>query len=270
MLSLANIDAVVILTPIHLNSTVTIAALLAGRHVFVEKPTATSLEEIEQIIQLEAEAGKKVFVLEQLRYDDQLTTLKGVLDEGRIGRVVSYELANHGKIDDGENSAGGYGHTTWRINPEFPLGPLFDGGVHTITRLTYLFSRPASVYALGTQIRAGFGEYDHILMTFAHPRGVHGTVSFADYLDGDNNYFLIRGTKGTISVSPTQLSISGEQPDVVELPASDRSLNMWQHVSAWFSDRQAPIFEASDSVDDIATLVAVDESLRARTQVDLA
>jgi predicted dehydrogenase len=53
MLKLDYIDAIVVLTPIQLNALVTTEALRADKYVFVEKPVATSLDEVEQIIDLE-------------------------------------------------------------------------------------------------------------------------------------------------------------------------------------------------------------------------
>ena len=211
MLRLNYLDAIVVLTPIQLNASVTIEALRADKYVFVEKPVATRIDVVKQIIELEKKKQKKVFVLEQIRYNENLIKLKQILDEGKIGSVVSYERVNHGRIDEGKNNLGGFGNTDWRINPGFPLGSLFDGGIHTIAQLSYLFSKPVSVYALGSKIRSGFGEYDHILMAFSHPDGIKGTFSFADYLDGHNNYFIIRGTKGTIQFNTdfrTALSVT--------------------------------------------------------------
>jgi predicted dehydrogenase len=98
---------------------------------------------------------------------------------------------------------------------------LFDGGVHTIAQLSYLFSKPVAVYAAGSKIRTGFGEYDHILMTFSHPTGINGTFSFASYLDGSNNYFIIRGTKGTIQFKQDSLVINGDNTSTIDLPQSD-------------------------------------------------
>ncbi len=262
-----DIDAVVVLTPLHMNAAVAMAALQAGKHALVEKPLATSVEDVHRILNLERSTGKKVLVLEQFRYDDRLRILKEFLGQGRIGDVVSYEMVDHGKIDEDEHNAGGYGNTDWRIKPQFPLGTLFDRGVHTITRLTSLFSKVESVYAIGSRLRSGFGRYDHILMTFVHPNGIHGTFSFAGYLDGASNYFYIRGTRGTIRVEKTRLELSGEYNGVENLPDCDSSLAMWQKCGEWFSAPETPVYGSSEALDDIAALVAVDRSIERGSMV---
>jgi predicted dehydrogenase len=122
MLKLDYLDAIVVLTPIQLNAAVTIEALRADKYVFVEKPVATSLDDVGEIIDLEKKTQKKVFVLEQIRYNENLKKLKRILDEGKIGTVVSYERVNHGKIGEGKNNFGGFGNTDWRISPNFRSG----------------------------------------------------------------------------------------------------------------------------------------------------
>jgi predicted dehydrogenase len=203
-----------------------------------------------------------VLVLEQFRYDDNLKALKSALAGGRIGDIVSYEMADHGRLDQGRYNAGGYGNTDWRINPQFPLGVLFDRGIHAITRLTCLFGRPRSVYSLGTRLRADFGEYDHVLMTLAHPTGIHGTFSFAGCLDDGGNYFYIRGTGGTIRVGRTGMEITGECVETVDFPESDSALTMWEQCAECLAGTEPPVYGPAESLDDIALLVAVDESIR--------
>lgn len=269
VLRLDDVDAVVVLTPLHLNAAITIAALEANKHVLVEKPLATCLEDVHRIIDLENKTGRKVLVLEQFRYDDALTILKDILNEGRIGDIVSYEMVDHRRIDQDTYNAGGYGNTTWRINPQFPLGMLFDRGIHAVTRLTNLFGKPESVYSLGTRLRDDFGDYDHVLMMLAHPAGIHGTFSFAAYLDDASNYFYVRGTSGTIRVERARLDVAGEHSGVVDLPETDSALQMWQRCAGWFSGSETPVYGAGESLDDIATLVAADESIREGRKVSL-
>jgi len=83
------------------------------------------------------------------------------------------------------------------------------------------------VYALETEIRPGFGEYDHVLMTFANKLGINGTLSFTDYMEGNQNYFTIRGTDGTILYEQDRIVISGNTDERLELHPIDESFVMW-------------------------------------------
>ena len=191
-----------VLTPIALNTSTAIAALNAGKHVLLEKPVAVGLDECEALLHAEARSGKRVYVLEQAAYSARLTAMKGLLAEKRLGDLVLYDRIEHGILDADANDAGGYGKTRWRQDAEFPLGMLFDGGIHAIAELTQLFGVPEAVFASGKKWRTSFGEYDQILMQFRYASGLRGVFSHCSALPWVHCGFTIRG--------PTALCIPQE------------------------------------------------------------
>ena len=68
MLKNESIDAVHICTPHYLHAQMAIDALLAGKHVFLEKPMCTKAEEIVRMQEAEAASGKKICVCFQNRF----------------------------------------------------------------------------------------------------------------------------------------------------------------------------------------------------------
>jgi predicted dehydrogenase len=70
-------------------------ALEAGYDLLLEKPAGVTLEEVRRIESAAARRGRRVLVCYVLRYTPFYRTLKRILDEGRIGRVVSFQ-ANEG------------------------------------------------------------------------------------------------------------------------------------------------------------------------------
>lgn len=66
-----------------------IPALKKGYHLLLEKPISPDLNECRQIVQVAHEYDRKVIVCHVLRYTPIYSTLKEVLDSGRIGSVVS-------------------------------------------------------------------------------------------------------------------------------------------------------------------------------------
>lgn len=269
MIKLGNLDAIVILTPINLNAKISIDVLKAGKNVIVEKPLATNITEVERILQLEKETNRKVFILEQVRYSENLKNLKQIVDGGRIGKIISYELVTHNRIDEDDYSHGGFGNTKWRIEPDFPLGSLFDGGIHTITQLNLLFSKPRSVYTLGTQLRSGFGEYDFISMTFEHNSEICGTLSFSDYMTGGCNYFVIRGLDGIIRYERGKIEILGKNNETLEMPEDDASLAMWKRCADFFGETHSFSYGSKEALEDVETLEAVDRSLKTGEKVTI-
>jgi predicted dehydrogenase len=82
-----DIDAVGVFTPDPLHCEPTVQALRAGKHVFVEKPMAISIEEADEMLRASRETGNKLMVAHNMRYMDRYITLKQIIDSGKLGEV---------------------------------------------------------------------------------------------------------------------------------------------------------------------------------------
>ena len=82
-----NIDAVFIMTPEHLHHDMTIAALQAGKHVYIEKPLAHTIEEGFDIVRAWEKAGKVVQVGTQNRSSTIYKKAKEMVQKGMVGDV---------------------------------------------------------------------------------------------------------------------------------------------------------------------------------------
>jgi len=82
-----NVDAVFIMTPEHLHHSMTIAALKAGKHVYIEKPLAHTIEEGFEIVHAAEQAGKVVQVGTQNRSSSLYKKAKELIGQGLIGEV---------------------------------------------------------------------------------------------------------------------------------------------------------------------------------------
>jgi predicted dehydrogenase len=95
------IDAIVIATPPKTHHKLTIAALRAGKHVMVEKPLATSVEEGRQMVQVAAQMSKVLVVGHLFLYAPAVTRIRSLLNEGRLGDLyyISAVRTNVGPPD---------------------------------------------------------------------------------------------------------------------------------------------------------------------------
>jgi predicted dehydrogenase len=81
------VDAIVISTPISTHHEVAMEALRAGKHVFVEKPMATTVAQCDEMCE-EAEArGLTLMIGHTFVYSPPVRTVKGILDSGELGEV---------------------------------------------------------------------------------------------------------------------------------------------------------------------------------------
>jgi predicted dehydrogenase len=81
------VDAVIIATPEHLHHSMTIAALKAGKHVYVEKPIAHTIEEGQEIVRVARKAGKVVQVGTQNRSNPLYIKAKEMVEQGLLGEI---------------------------------------------------------------------------------------------------------------------------------------------------------------------------------------
>jgi predicted dehydrogenase len=263
LLADGSVDAVMVLTPIALNTQTAIAALGAGKHVFLEKPAAISVDGARALLRAEAASGKRVYVLEQAAYSGRLRVMQRLLAEKKLGEPVLYDRIDHGILDADKNDGGGYGKTTWRQEAAFPLGMLFDGGIHAIAELTQLFGVPESVFASGKKWREGFGEYDEILMQFRYASGLRGVFSHCAALPWLQCGLVVRGTQGIVRPVGDSVELTDLDSVTQGFPTGKPAhVNMWEHVlSACDHSTEAP-YTSLHAAEDVAILETVANAIR--------
>jgi len=186
------IDLVVITTPNDSHFDLTRKALLAHKHVVVEKPFTNTSREAQELISLAREQNRILSAFQNRRWDGDFLTVKQILDGKLLGRLVEYE--SH--FDRFRNVR----QPTWREEAGPGRGILFDLGSHLIDQAQVLFGLPQLITADirvqrdGSQIADNFElilHYDNLKVTLkagmlvreAGPRFVlHGTTgSFVKY-----------------------------------------------------------------------------------------
>lgn len=100
LLSLGDVDAVLIATPPSLHHRMALDALRAGKHVWVEKPLALTAAEARELVETARNANKTLFVDHTFLYDPMVTEMKRLIDAGELGDVwhVSLERLGMGRI----------------------------------------------------------------------------------------------------------------------------------------------------------------------------
>jgi xylose dehydrogenase (NAD/NADP) len=118
MLADPEIDVVYNSLPNSLHAVWTIKALRAGKNVLCEKPLATSLEQVDAIIQAASETGKQVAEAFMYRHHPQTLKVAELIKEGAIGKVLLMRGAfsfNLTRPEDIRNNASLDGGCLWDI-----------------------------------------------------------------------------------------------------------------------------------------------------------
>ncbi len=105
VLTSPDINAIAIATPAELHYSLAKKALLADKHVFVEKPLSMTAQEGEDLVQIAKKQGKVLFVGHILQYHSAVQTIKKMLQEGELGKLqyIYSNRLNLGKIRREEN-----------------------------------------------------------------------------------------------------------------------------------------------------------------------
>jgi len=140
MLADDNIELVVVNTPSISHYEFAREAILAGKHLVVEKPFTATVREAEELIRLAGEKNVKLSVYHNRRYDSDFRTIKKILDEGLLGQLV--EAAFHFDRFVPELSKKAH-----KEEPTPGVGTLYDLGSHLIDQALVLFGMPKALYA---------------------------------------------------------------------------------------------------------------------------
>ena len=204
-----DIDVIDICTPNIYHYETLQKAILAGKSVLCEKPLCVSAEQAEEIAALPLEEGQICGMVFNNRWLAPVMRAKQLIDEGRIGRILSFEGKYlHNSATDVTRPAG------WKQDSTVcGGGVLFDLGSHVIDLLGYLCGHLLEVGGM-SQIayptRAGRdGEEwetnadESFYLTGKTVDGAHGTITVGKLQVGTNDdlSFEIYGEKGALRFS---------------------------------------------------------------------
>jgi len=140
MLNDNEIELVVINTPDHTHAEFAHKALMAGKHVIVEKPLTLSASEGEDLLNLAKRKKRKLTVFQNRRWDGDFLTVQKIIKSELLGRLVEYEA----HFDRFRNYIQ---PNTWKEDASSGSGTLYNLGSHLIDQALVLFGMPETVFA---------------------------------------------------------------------------------------------------------------------------
>ena len=156
------IDLVIVNTPNYTHYDFAKRALLAGKHVVVEKSFTVTASEAGELIKIAKEKNKRLSVFQNRRYDSDFKTVKKIVNEGSLGKIVEAEI--HFDRFNLNLSPKQHKETT---NPG--AGLLHDLGPHIIDQALHLFGMPRSVFGFLRVLRPLSKVNDYIDMHLFYP-----------------------------------------------------------------------------------------------------
>lgn len=209
LLAAPAVEAVLLPTPHFLHHAQTLAALAAGKHVFVEKPIATTLVEAEAMDTAARAAGRVLAVGQQCRHTGAARRVRALLTSGEFGRLASVVVVQGFPLLLGADA------TNWRIHAEnLPGGPLDEFGVHYFDVLRYWCGPVRRVRGVASRQLTASDVPDTVAAVLEFDAGVVATYS-AHFVSVGLSRVTLYGTKGAM-----ELNRFGDLPSFWQ-PATD-------------------------------------------------
>ena len=145
----ADVDVVDICLPTHLHTAHAVAAMKAGKHVFVEKPVCVSEAEMELLLATEQETGVKVQVGQVIRQWTEYVWLKETVDSGVYGKVLHGQFRRLSSLPT-------WAWENWLHQVEKSGGVAVDLHVHDVDFINYLLGLPEAVVSDAYHVSSGF------------------------------------------------------------------------------------------------------------------
>jgi predicted dehydrogenase len=210
MLGAVHPDVVVIATPPHLHRAIARAASAGGAHVLCEKPLATSREDAEAIVADVARARRVGMTGFNWRFPAAMQTMRALMAEGAIGRVLHVRAHWLGARWADEASP-----TTWRMDrAQAGHGAMGDMGVHVVDLVRWTCGEFARVtahagIAYPAKPVAGSGKptdaEDFVSLVGELASGAQVSFLASRAAHGRNDHMLeISGTRGALSYTLTR------------------------------------------------------------------
>jgi predicted dehydrogenase len=161
------IDALVVATPPGSHAEIVRAALTAGKHVFCEKPLATTSVEARDLAELADKEGRVLVVDHVLRYNPLLRALPPLRD-GLLGPLQRFCFENDASDED-------LGPDHWFWDESRSGGIFVEHGVHFFDAAAMLVDRPATAVQASVARRTAAGPVDLVSATVTHGPDVLAT-----------------------------------------------------------------------------------------------
>lgn len=211
------IDGVIIATPHSVRSEIVEAAARAGKHVFVEKPLALTVEEAERCVRATESAGVVLQVGHNKRRQTGIRAVKAAIDTGETGQLQAIETNISIPI------VFRTGLPQWRQEPEhLPAGGMTPLGVHMVDTIQYLGGQIDSVMAMTTRLTDRMDLDDTTICLFHLADGPLATLSTL-IATGPVHNVTVFGTEQILWVEQDGLKLFRQirgEPDRTELAVS--------------------------------------------------
>jgi predicted dehydrogenase len=190
LLKIQEIELIIVNTPDYLHVEHTRLALEAGKHVVVEKPFTQNYEDAKGLIELAKSKKLILSVFQNRRWDGDFLTVKRVINQKMLGRLVSFEA----HFDRYRNFIQ---EDTWKEDPGAGTGIVFNLGSHLIDQIIVLFGKPLAVSSDIRSLRTEGKVDDFFDIRLEYGENINITAGGSMLVKEPGPRYVLHGTEGS-------------------------------------------------------------------------
>jgi xylose dehydrogenase (NAD/NADP) len=261
MLDSGKVDAVYISLPNHLHAEWTIRALQAGVHVLCEKPFATTLDEVDQMIAASRQSGRILAEAFMYRHHPQTKIVGEWLRSGRLGEITQVWGVFNFQIGARDDV---------RMIPEYGGGSLWDVGVYPMSFAQYVYGGPPEEVT-GMQWVGDTGVDETFVGQMRYPGGGLAQIA-SSFRNPFNIQMEIIGREGRLSLNRPFTAVDDNrhllfynqdnQVEEIAVPEQELYIGEVEDMQAAILDNAPPYLTLQETRDHMRTILALYESAR--------
>ncbi|MBT8488514.1 MAG: Gfo/Idh/MocA family oxidoreductase [Gemmatimonadetes bacterium] len=211
MLSIEDLDAVILCTPNHLHEEMAISALDAGKHVLIERPLATTSAGTQRVVDKARETGKVVSIGLPHRFRPEVIALRSFVQGEELGDL-------HAVRGSWLTRTTPVAKTSWRKDPAAAGGALVDLGIPALDLCLWTTDFPV-ISSVACILSRGNDTVEHsATLLLKTEEGVAMTLEVSNryFAAEDRFYVRVMGTEGSGSLPPLEVyrQVGGRPMDV--------------------------------------------------------
>ncbi len=197
-----SVDVINICTPSGMHPQMVIKSVKKGKHVVCEKPLALNYEAGKKAVDLAKKNKKYLFVCFQNRYNAPVVYLKKILDNGKLGNILTATATMRWYR---ENSY----YSDWHGKTDLEGGILFNQAIHYVDLLLYLMNKkPISVFCVKKTLGHKIEMDDLAIVNITFSDNTIGlieatTLSYPKNMEGS---ITLQCEKGTVKIGGEALN----------------------------------------------------------------
>jgi predicted dehydrogenase len=255
----AQIDLAIVCTPHPFHREPAIEAAIAGAHILVEKPLASTLEDCDEIMNACKTTGAKLGVISQRRWYAPVIRVKKAIETGKIGRPVFGTINMLGRRDKNY-----YDADVWRGNWKMEGGGvLVNQAPHQLDLLLWYMGEIDEVYGLWKNLNHPYIEVEdtavaivkfknggigNIIVSNSQKPGIYGKV----HVHGENGASVgVQTDGGAMFVAGMSNVLEPPVNDLWTVPGEEKLLAKWvKKDSELFNSIDPTVFYMERQIED--------------------